>query len=523
MEGAEIQVLQERSEHWASMFEPPQEYRDTLEWSLNRIEENQTNGTKPSQTAKFYSFIVKETNKPWLLRYGYINIRGSVGKLAANGTWTYFAQNTAALVNLGQFALFERATLYFNKQKVEENMNPRLVALVNALTRFSKSYSDTTATNYFYYRDTGAGGTDLKKQYILGSTYRVTALSGGITGGIPADHHVVTMGTSANAVPTYPVNLTTNALYANTSMYATDNPNYNDGFAKRAALCTRANGGKRVVELNLPLAWLFGFIDAMRFPSIGSEVKIELLRNTNSAEYLHLVTNDDTAQFEYDEIVLWLPYVNPSREVQSEIVQRIQANVPTSLKFYKYNYYYETAQGASVGVGSKKVWKTVITQKEPMTRLYFGTFLDSRVYSRTVNTQQFDHNNIINIKITLGNTTLPYVPIETSFDPENPKYSREYYTLINGVDKLLDEGVGVQFTSTEFANLYPLFMVDLRNEDLAIRGGKDSLVVTVEYQRSANAADVYTHFILTESEKEYKFESSVVDDIVRMTPIVPDV
>jgi len=141
---------------WTSMFEPPENYNDVYEYTLIRHEESQSQGNLPITTQPKFVFINKELNAYWHYHAGYIRILGAWERVTPTdaGAGRWFPANSCAMANLGQFALFSKADLYINKIPVETNNNPALVALVNCLTRFSENYAQTTATNFFYYKDT---------------------------------------------------------------------------------------------------------------------------------------------------------------------------------------------------------------------------------------------------------------------------------------------------------------------------------------------------------------------------------
>jgi len=297
-------------------------------------------------------------------------------------------------------------------------------------------------------------------------------------------------------------------------------PQYNEGFAKRSALSCAGDDDtvKKQMELLLPLSWLFGFFDAVEYPLVGTDVRIELTKNQNFAEAFHGSTAD-AAKFVFDEIHMVVPRVLPSTEVEAEIMNKIKDKFTREIKFYEYSVEVDEDRDVDTAKNKAKVWK-VNTVDKKITRAFKFDMIKANRENFNANPMVMVHNNVRKLKAKLGTINVPYDDYTPKFGnatDSSEQYAREIYELANITDMNFDEQGGNQINRSNFKNIYPILALDFRSIPESVFLTQQVNDITIEEERdNVDVVGVYNSYLVIESERSIILDSAMSGDNARL-------
>ena len=384
-------------------------------------------------------------------------VQGQISGMAAG--------DVAAIINSG-WNLFTKPTLTYNGQplQVPEKPVPGHIANIIGLSEYSEDYVRAGATGSGFYPDTGNGDTNITPLvFATGSTAALTTTNVG------------TLLTSITAA---------NGLLYNQEIY-------NEGFARRSAICGTSN----IITWELPLREIFGFLKHNQFAMRGQVIELNLQRETNNARLIHATSGSTpNLQFAFTNIQMWVPRVQASIPVELSLNKAIEAGLQTRVAFGDWREFIlanDTQTSFTWNVGMIKNAR----------RLVFTTYDSTADSSQTVNAGIYNNWGISNFYVTVAGVNYPATQHTPNFTTKS--YARSYHDFLEMFGKSnptlgFDHGSIVNYK--RFGSLYPFFCVDLSKRPKPINDIGDLQQIYI-YDSFANAA-AKTCVCLVETDEE---------------------
>ena len=343
---------------------------------------------------------VKDISTFTNLNRAYLEVKWKLVK-AADGA-DYAAAEKVALA--GHVAcLFSRAVLRIQNSIIETVDEAHLCAQIKSALHFSDDYSKSTATNQFYFKDTGTlldASTDALRPYNNGAGVGVNLLE------------------------------------------IEENPLYNKG----AAIRIQRNLNSAVATAYIPLSFLFGFCQVDRLMT-GNTISVEL---TRSSAVEHIIRNAAAgdAKVEFQKMSLWCPRLLPSPALELSLKSAMGGGLKSVYKYPVFNAY---TSDTLAGTGSTNF--RVLTQSEEIKNVFVmvrqvpGTQLISK--NKTLN--EFDE-----LEIRINGQTYPgrrYDNLRAAAGVDVTEgRTRAYTDLLHYLNKNRDVSTGIQLDRLDFEN-----------------------------------------------------------------------
>ena len=346
---------------------------------------------------------VKDISTFTNLNRAYLEVKWKLVK-AADGA-DYAAAEKVALA--GHVAcMFSRAVLRIQNSIIETVDEQHLCAQIKSALHFSDDYSRSTATNQFYFKDTG------------------TLLDASAAALRPFNNATIVDGQAANLLA------------------IEENPDYNKG----AAIRIQRNLNSAVATAFVPLSFIFGFCQVDRLMT-GNTISVEL---TRSAAVEHIIRNAAAgiAKVEFQKMSLWAPRLLPSPALELSLKSAMGGGLRSVYKYPVVNAY---TSDTLAGTGSTNF--RVLTQSEEIKDVF--------VYVRQVpSTQLISKNKTLNefdeLEIRMNGVTYPgrrYDNLRAAAGTEVTEgRTRAYADLLHYLNKNRDVSTGIQLDSLDFEN-----------------------------------------------------------------------
>ena len=344
---------------------------------------------------------VKDISTFTNLNRAYLEVKWKLVK-AADGA-DYAAAEKVALA--GHVAcLFSRAVLRIQNSIIETVDEAHLCAQIKSALHFSDDYSKSTATNQFYFKDTGT-----------------------------------LLDASANALR--PFNNGVNIAGPNL-LDIQENPDYNRG----AAIRIQRNLNSAVATAYIPLSFLFGFCQVDRLMT-GNTISVEL---TRSSAVEHIIRNNAAgdAKVEFQKMSLWCPRLLPSPALELSLKSAMGGGLKSVYKYPVFNAY---TSDTLAGTGSTNF--RVLTQSEEIKDVFV-------LVRQVPSTQLISKNKTLNefdeLEIRINGQTYPgrrYDNLRAVAGVEVTEgRTRAYQDLLHYLNKNRDPSTGIQLDRLEFEN-----------------------------------------------------------------------
>jgi len=344
---------------------------------------------------------VKDISTFTNLNRAYLEVKWKLVKLA-DGT-NYAAAEKVALA--GHVAcMFSRAVLRIQNSIIETVDEQHLCAQLKSLLHFSDDYSRSTATNQFYFKDTGS-----------------------------------LLDASADALRVY--NNGVNIAGPNL-LDIQENPLYNKG----AAIRIQRNLNSAVATAFIPLSFIFGFCQVDRLMT-GNTISVEL---TRSSAVEHIIRNAAAgdAKVEFQKISLWASRVLPSPALELSLKSAMGGGLKSVYKYPIVNAY---TSDTLAGTGSTNF--RVLTQSEEIKNVFVyvrqvpGTQLISK--NKTLN--EFDELEIRINGVTYNSRRYDNLRAVAGVEVTEGR-TRAYTDLLHYLNKNRDPSTGIQLDRLDFEN-----------------------------------------------------------------------
>jgi hypothetical protein len=359
-------------------------------------------------------------------------------------------------------SLFSRATLRVGGQIVE-TINECHVAkgLVQPLLHYSQDYASSAATNEMFYKDTGdfTAATTRTPKYLHAAF---------------------------NAAD----NVAANALAIS------ENPAYNDGFAKRYL---RTNGKNFTAWV--PLSAIFGFCSVNRVLTNNTFI-VELTRS-NVRD--HILSSTGAGKVAVGKVSIWMPNILPRSVVDLSLKSAFADGLTSDYVYPQMQAYSFTTTSAAVGASTDNL--RIATSSEKV--LY--CFVILRNGARTIaNSVAATSDTIATLELRLNGRAYPsqnYVSLEGDSDDKARAYSDALRYMSKGYD--YSSGTPLSYDEWKLSTIYAF---DMTSQPESFAGAP----ATIELKATSGAAGLVSRewsvCVMTEKRCQisYTGQSSVV-------------
>lgn len=395
-------------------------------------------------------FETKDEDVFLLPHKAFLEIRG---KLQTNADVNYNNNDLISLVNNG-WSLFQTAQYQVKNQTIE-NVNlylPQASTILN-LVSFSDDYSRSTASNMLWFKDTGIGEASLK-------------------------HNFQDVADDAN------LNVVRDGVRAMIETY-NNNQEANLGFTARQKITT----GNKQITLMLPLSQIFGF--CRDIDKVFRGVKHTLILDREiSNNYIMRANGVAAGKFNINHISLWMPKVQPSLKVESDINSMLMKGHIKELYFEQMRVYRTMFQSTETNM----TWRITTQPGTELPRHVFVAFQSSeRDSNQELNNMIFDNANLRRISCRINSIQYPEREFECNFTQENKNYARSYMSFLDAVNKYQDTDTGCQISAEDWANLYPIHHFDVSKHTDRLKNSSADIEIRFNlggnFRNIANTAD----------------------------------
>jgi hypothetical protein len=451
------------ADNW-NLFQVPQVENSTSSYEYVEIRE-QSNA--PIITDRKLTFRMNNVDAYTLPNQAFLEVKFYVRRTESTNINPGQAGNIAdGAVTLENGApLFSDATYRINGKIIERVEYLHKKILVSNLLEYSEDYARSSASDQFWYPDTGT----------LGDAVSDFSISAPAAGGLEFftvagdDVGVRTLRVTNSAVTVnQPVGGAPQVLglRATGDYQGRPNPEYNEGWTKRLALTANS----KLVVLRIPLARIFGYCKSVQLVSTGVQHEIELFR-TDNVDIFHasdpgpdpMNTANNRPILEISKASIWMPHLKPSLSTAVAIEKMLSQGGSQIIPFEYTNVYRLTGQETQ---SINWLFKSA-TERPTKCVFFFQQEIDPADAKNTyyVNKSKFDPLNVVRASLTVMGTKIPEYDFESNFDSAKLDYSRLYNELMRVSDKHpMDYNTGTQISYKQFGELYPLICFDLRDQ-----------------------------------------------------------
>ncbi len=485
-----MSIEEAKSPHWEDIFDnPPIEFNDTEEYEYTEFLEAQAGGEDIGANQNIFRLYNRDVDPYYLFHKGFIRIRGflslatGAGNFAVGSPTDYagavkhiYGADTdkAALCNLGNFKLFNKAELKLESTMIQKVDNPANVALVNLLTKLCNDNLDSQGDLIFFYKDTGFGTANVYK-------YGHNALDG-------------------NALA-----FTNTGVTATQGLLIHDNPFYNEGFLKRWIVCRNQTAdAAKTVELIIPLSYLFNFYDECRFPFRGLKHEITLYKEANSSMYIHRGPGTADHMFNLKKMSLWVPRLKPSLTRMAELDAKLASGATQTLAWKDYDFYQSPLVANTTTTYN---WRVTAMQSRPSKVFVYFQASTRADGDQTFNKMIFDTLDLRTLEIRVNGHIFPKETLILRQGATNdPDYMRAYLMYLESQNKMLLDDTGAVVSYRDFNKLYNFFVFDLTKMERRVYESISASEIEIRYTLTTGA----NHYCYTviESDKRATLQGS---------------
>lgn len=319
--------------------------------------------------------------------------------------------------------LFTDARLRINSQEIEfKRLVGEATTILNALN-YSEDYSQSVASNGFWYPDFGTIGTDANAT---------------------AAHNQIGTAAGADATPF--------------------NPNYNQGHVSRSRFSKFLDGsGKHQLTVMLKLSECFGFLRDVKVPLVGVQYEFEFNRNRNMNQLLFGSTAINAAAgITFNRVQLWMPRVRPTATTEERILSKFNGGGSHSINWREFKCHDSNPQNATQLVFDIPS----MTSKPAM--VYVAFKLDTASSSSLINYGVYPNLGLTQIYVEINGKRYPEQPIDCKY-AEND-YTRAYMSMLAASNKCTSDNcdLGSVVSYQNFKDNYAIYCIDVSKTDPSI-------------------------------------------------------
>ncbi len=433
-------VLQVESPVW-NIFSPPIEDTSIESYEWKEYKEKNIN----VQNTNKFELIIQDLSEWIYPTDGFLHVIADVRK--TDGTaFNAVPGNVTIALNNSAWNWFIELRLKINNSEVEFIQFPGITDVVMNSVEYSLDHVATTATNQFFFPDTGDGG-------------------------------VVTDITAFN---------------------------FNEGFTNRL-LRTLADQDltsdpriiDRQISVWLPIKRIFRFLSAHQKVWRGAKISIEMRRNQDVGDLFFRNAGTPDGKLIINDISLWVPILKASPGIETRLRSQLTGgkNLKTVLwnetRSYKSNVFLQAETNPKFVIpstGAKPVMIFIVMQ------------LAGDLNDQTKNNMIFKNFTTTFSRLRLDRKKFPEEEYESSFVSATEDYSRLYMEYLKaGLNQHdLDSGAVVNYQ--QFKDLYPIFVFDLTSQDAELFRNVTKMEIEVEFKLTATGNYVMWAIVMQEKE-----------------------
>mgnify|MGYP001049361363 CR=1 FL=1 len=510
----------EESPYWSNMFgQVPVQYDDTEEYEYVEYLESNSQGAKPALTQSRFVLYNRDIDPYLLFHKGFIQIRGYIRKAAlAENAEVYYdvaePEGRIAPCNLFNHAIWDRAELRLEGSLIQKSDNPRLIALVKHLTKYTPENEKTQGTLSFFYKDTGYGDAE----------YEINTASIKLKGKVDGTGYL--KFTADENTEFNLLDPTKGSLKLDIGIF--ENKDFNKGFSDRMERCiTRGFAEKRVFETYLPLSDLFSFYENYNAPFRGLKHEITLEKNQRPDTYLHRTEDTDDGIFVFEKVSMWIPRIKPSYDKLLDLDEKFVTKAQSIMSWSDYRYEYSsnisnTSLSNQMRVGSLAGRPTycyiffqldaVINGDQESNKNIFSTLTSIKKIGPNPGEGEPDErpekavDGLAQIEMRINSHALPLQTFNLDFSDNNEDYLRAYLYLLESQGKMLSRdsdfsNPGMVVSYEEFKRLYPLFVFDFTRIEKRMYENISASELEVRWRLHGDAPGDYRCHVIIEHER----------------------
>lgn len=381
----------------------------------------------PNQLSNI-ELLVRNQDQWTLPCEAFLEVGGRLTK--ADGITPYDITDEATMANT-LMGLFTSVRLTANGTEIEAlNQYVDVAAVIQGLIRYSRDFSQTSASGRWWYRDTAD----------TASSIRYTATTTGTT--------------TAEGAP----------IVATTSVV--DNPDFNEGFAARKAL-TSSSGG--YFNARIPLSSLFGFCRDVRKMMYGVQWQLFLQRSASDGDAIVRASGTDIGKVTLSRLSLWMPRLTLSLAAATQANEWILGGNGMTV-YWQRGQMNDTSQFTT----STPTWKiTTLSDVERPRHVFVAFQRNGRRSDQLENGVIFDTLSANEVRLVYGGRMYPQS--STRIDYAQKRYSRVYGWLLDFMGRDQDVNSGLQLSYEDFGKIAPIYHFDLEYQEEGLASGVKEL------------------------------------------------
>lgn len=445
--------------HW-DLFKPLMKNDSTKDYEYIRYEPEQGNLLTPAgndNKSTPFSIKIKDLNRYVLLNKAKLYAKFKI--VNQTGGANYGLANEIALIN-NAWNLFSRVEYRMDNKLVETNDEPGINSTIMNLVDYSPSYSKKVGPAQFWYPD--------ESNCVLGGAVDIAATPTTARRGF------------GNASMVKYVKHTNNALH-------NENAFYNDGFRSRVL---RLQEGKEC-EVLLPLDRVLGVAN-IDIAWRGVTHQLTLNKNTEYSRILHSANAVDAGRTVITELALYIPDVEPSFEMASQLEQELAEKNMAKYMFHNMRTYRSDSYGGA-GSAFNVDWKVTTTTSRPL-KIYVCAMLNTQlnnqaedaaivtaganggptwetsvnggIFHPLLNTAETATYGINEMSVRVNNKIYPREDYDISFNAtDGLEYSRLYMDFLNSGGNKFHDSEGAVVSYEDYKYLYPVMCFDVSHDN----------------------------------------------------------
>lgn len=387
---------------------------------------------------------VKDISTFTNLNRAYIELRWKLTK-ADN---TAFTQGDKIGLAGEAMCLFSRCVLRIQNSIVETIDENHLTTIIKSLLHFSGDYAQSSASNQFYFKDTG------------------TLLDSSAPALRPFNNGAIVDGQAVNL------------------LNIVENPEYNKGHAIRI---TKTDAGK-IASAFIPLRYIFGWATIDRVMT-GNTISLEFTKSNSNEHLLKGLANGGGAladgKVRFEKMSLWCPRILPSPALELSLKSAMGGGVVSQYKYPVYNAYTSDVQAG--GKTGSVVFRVLTTNEKIV-----NVFVYCRQPAEQLKSKTKTENCLTELELRLNGKSFPnrrydnLAPVVNT--PLTEGKTRAYADLLHYLNKDRDLSSGIQLSREEYEDR-TIYHFDTTNVPENWAKSSSTLEVNANFRATTNNAN----------------------------------
>ena len=283
--------------------------------------------------------------------------------------------------------------------------------------------------------------------------------------------------------------------YKDTSTTAADT---NEGFRNRRSFIIRKPDPVGAFSFAIPLSHLFGFCEDYTKVIYGVKQSLILSRQTDSDAIYHEAPDGNGVPADGKVIITklsWLiPHVLPSIDSKLMLEKIIKNKTKIPLAFRAHQ-----CDTIAVPQSTTFSWRLTVKAGTEKPRWLVVAFQSNKSNNQRQNPAIFDHLKVTDIHAFLNSERYPMIDINSDFTKHHiskayrtmSEFKKDYY----GVSEKESSN---QITPSQFIDLYPLFVIDLRRQSEKLKNSVQDVQIKAIFKENPAANTIAYALLLSD-------------------------